>query len=60
MKNRKIYFYWVFLFFIFSLILSFFYRVNQENYKKISQIKENRVKHPENLPTKKMARLTTF
>lgn len=60
MKNRKIYFYWVFLFFIFSLILSFFYRVNQENYKKISQIKENIVKHPENLPTKEMARLTTF
>ncbi len=60
MKQRKIYFYWIFIFFIFSFILGFFFKVNQENYKKITQIKEHTVKHPENLPTPEVARMTTF
>jgi|GEM_PF-594417 len=60
MKQRKIYFYWIFVFFILSFILGFFFKVNQENYKKITQIKEHTVKHPENLPTPQFARITVF
>ena len=46
------------LFFI--ILLSSFYYINNQNYKKHSDIKENLVRHPENLPTKKTALATSF
>jgi len=50
---------------LFSLLFlfwsfSFFFFVNEENYKKITEIKENTVKHPENLPTPNLALTTSF
>jgi hypothetical protein len=37
-----------------------FFEINKLNYKKHNQIKENIVNHPENLPTKEMAKNTAF
>jgi len=44
------------------LILSLisFYKINELNYKKAITIKRNTVKHPENLPTKEVAKNTSF
>lgn len=46
----------LFLFWSFS----FFFFVNEANYKKITEIKENTVKHPENLPEPELALTTSF
>jgi len=48
----------IFLFFI--ILITSFYYANNINYKKHIDIKQNLVKHPENLPTKETALLTSF
>jgi len=49
---------WFFLFFI--ILLTSFYYTNSQNYKKHTDIKQNLVRHPENLPTKQTALVTSF
>jgi hypothetical protein len=46
------------IFFVIILILALisFYQINIINYDKISTIKRNIVEHPENLPTKEVAK----
>jgi len=48
----------IFLFFI--ILLTSFYYTNSQNYKKHIDIKQNLVRHPENLPTKETALATSF
>lgn len=42
------------------LIVAWFYKINELNYKKITDIKRNIVNHPENLPKKETAMQTAF
>jgi hypothetical protein len=50
------------IFIIILLLISFFsfYKINENNYKKHNEIKENLVDHPENLPKKDVAKATSF
>jgi uncharacterized protein YpmB len=47
---------------VFMLLFSFFsfYKINENNYKKHNEIKEDLVNHPENLPKKEVAKATSF
>ena len=45
---------------IMILILFGFYQISKINYKKHREIKFNLVEHPENLPTKEMAKISAF
>ncbi|MDR2640587.1 MAG: hypothetical protein LBC61_04680 [Candidatus Peribacteria bacterium] len=44
------------------LLVSFFgfYKINELNYEKHNEIKESIVDHPENLPKKDVAKITSF
>jgi len=57
MKNKILFF--VFAFTLAWILLSFYY-VNWENYNKMKQAQEEIVKHPEMLPKKDYASLTSF
>jgi len=50
------------LFIIISLILiiAWFYKINENNYKTIRKIKLNTINHPEWLPKKNIAKITSF
>ena len=50
----------IIFFVLFISILFWFYKVNEWNYYKHKIIKENLIKHPENLPTKETAINTSF
>lgn len=51
----------IFLFFlIISIILTAFYHINNKNYQKIKLIQFTYIKHPESLPTKEVAKYTSF
>ncbi len=46
--------------FVLFLFIALFYNINIANYEKHIDIKQNLVEHPENLPTKKSAHITSF
>jgi len=50
----------VIIFIFFIILLSSFYYINSQNYKKHIDIKQHIVIHPENLPTKNTALITSF
>ncbi len=50
----------IFLATILSIWILCFYQINTLNYNKSKEIKQNIVRHPENLPTKEMAKNTAF
>jgi len=43
-----------------TISLFSFIKINEKNYEKHKEIKYNLVKHPENLPNKKIAKITAF
>ncbi|MDR3151064.1 MAG: hypothetical protein LBU14_05850 [Candidatus Peribacteria bacterium] len=42
------------------LVFSSFYKINAQNYEKHNEIKQILVNHPENLPKKEIAKVTSF
>lgn len=50
----------IFIFILLILALTSFYLINNLNYKKFREIKLNVVNHPETLPTKEVAKVTSF
>jgi hypothetical protein len=42
------------------LTLVIFYKINELNYRKHIEIKRNYINHPEDLPTKESARMSSF
>ncbi len=45
---------------IFGVIGAWFFQINTQNYKKHLAIRDNYVQHPENLPTSRSAKLSSF
>lgn len=50
----------IFFFVLLWIVLFSFYKINEENYIKQKQIKENIVNHPEFLPKSDVAKITSF